>query len=157
MDVEKESYSSSLGVQVAAINFAVKYRHAIFANPQVKVRAEQSFMETERAHGGRTGLKIVEMGVDRDHAHLVVQWGPGHSLADIVRLLKGRCAREVLRDFPELRRKRFWGGHMWSGAYHFLTTGTADLKHHIDYVTGQGKPRRPVPGPGQRKLGDFGA
>ena len=82
MDVEKESYSSSLGVQVAAINFAVKYRHAIFANPQVKVRAEQSFMETERAHGGRTGLKIVEMGVDRDHAHLVVQWGPGHSLPD---------------------------------------------------------------------------
>ena len=157
MKLEKGRYSSSLGVQVAAINFAVKYRHAIFADTQVKMRAIQSFEETARAHGARTGMKILEIGVNCDHAHMVVQWGPGHALADIVRLLKGRCARDVLRYFPELRKRKFWGGHMWSPAYYFLTTGTADLKHHLDYVKNQGKPRRPVPGPGQRKLEDFGA
>ena len=155
MNVEKVSYSSSLGVQVVAINFAVKYRHAIFRDARVKMRAIQSFEETARAHGVRTGLKILEIGVNCDHVHMVVQWGPGISLSEIMRLLKGRSARDVLRDFPELKKRKFWGGHMWSPAYHFLTTGTADLKHHLDYVKNQGKPRRPMPGPGQRKLDDF--
>jgi len=157
MDGEKESYSSSLGAQIVTINFAVKYRHAIFDDPRVKTRAIQSFEETVRAHGERIGLKILKKGVDKDHVHLVVQWGPGTSLAEVVRLLKGRCARDVLQAFPELRAKKFWGGHMWSPAYHFLTTGNADLKHHMDYVENQGKPRVPVVGPGQMKLDAFGA
>jgi len=157
MEVTKESYSSSMGMQVAAVNFAVKYRHGIFADEGVKARALESFRETERAHGERTGLKILELGVDRDHAHLLIQWGPAVSLAEVVRLLKGRCAKDVLGAFPELRARKFWGGHMWSPAYHFLTTGIADVKHHADYVANQGKPRLPVAGPGQTKLDGFGA
>jgi putative transposase len=155
MDIDKVSYSSSLGVQVAAVNFAVKYRHAIFVDSKVKRRAIESFRETEDVHGSRTGLKLWELGVDKDHVHLVLQWGPGASLSEIMRLLKGRSARDVLKDFPDLREKKFWGGHMWSPAYHFLTTGNADLKHHLEYVKSQGEPRRPLPGPGQMRLDAF--
>lgn len=57
-------------------------------------------------------------------------------MSKVIQLLKGRCAREVLRDFPELRRERFWGGHMWSPAY-------------------QGAPRVPMDVAGQTKLDRF--
>ncbi len=155
--IEKESYSSSLGVQVAHVNFAVKYRHEIFGNAEVLGRAKQSFEETARAWSDKTGLKILEIGIDRDHVHMVFQWGPATALSKVMQLLKGRCSREVLRDFPELRGKWFWGGHMWSPAYHFLTTGNADVKHALSYVQEQGKPRLPKEGAGQTKIDAFGA
>jgi putative transposase len=158
MDVQRNSYSSSLGVQVAAVNFAVKYRHGIFADRRVHKEAIASFEETARAHGARTGLTVVAVGVDVDHVHLVVQWGPGASLSEVVRLLKGRCARDLLKAFPELRREKFWGGHLWSPAYHFLSTGQASLEHHVQYAQEQGKPRRLDPGglaPSQRTLESF--
>ena len=155
--IQTESYSSSLGMQVVAVNWAVKYRHEIFGNDEVRTRAIQSFKDTERAYAEKIGLKIHEMGLDRDHVHLVLQWGPATSIAEVVRLLKGRSAREMLRDFPELKREKFWGGHLWSPAYHFLTTGTADVKHHMEYVQGQGKPPVPKELPGQTKLDLFAA
>jgi putative transposase len=155
MKIDKVSYSSSLGIQVTAVNFAVKYRHKIFAEDKVKQRVIESFRKTESEYGPRIGLRILEFGVDKDHVHLVFQWGPSVSLSKVMQLLKGRSARDVLRAFPELRAEKFWGGHMWSPAYHFLTTGTADLNHHLEYVKSQGEPRRLIPGPGQQRLDVF--
>jgi len=77
MKIEKVSYSSSLGVQVAHVNYAVKYRHKIFGKGVVMARALESFRETERAWSEKTGGKILEMGIDKDHVHMVFQWGPG--------------------------------------------------------------------------------
>lgn len=153
--IKKESYSSSLGMQIVCVNWAVKYRHEIFGNDEVRARAIQSFRETERAYAEKVGLRIHELGLDRDHVHMVLQWGPATSIAEVMRLLKGRSAREVLRGFPELRREKFWGGHKWSPAYHFLSTGTADVKHALEYVKEQGAPRVPMEVAGQTKLDRF--
>ncbi len=152
MKFNKVSYSSSLGIQVAAVNFSVKYRHAIFKDNKVKMKVIESFRETEQIYNKETGLRILELGVDRDHAHLVLQWGPAKSISEIMKLIKGRSAREVLEAFPKLRSKKFWGGHMWSPAYYFLTTGTADLNHHLEYVKNQGGLKLPIPNVGQMKL-----
>jgi putative transposase len=152
MKIEKVSYSSSLGIQVAAINFATKYRHKVFGNAKLKMKVMQSFKETEIAHSKRTGMKLLEVGIDIDHVHLVVQWGPGIPLSRIMQLIKGRSAKDVFNSFPKLKEEKFWGGHFWSPSYHFLTTGPSDLKHHLDYVKSQGKPRWPIPGQNQMKL-----
>jgi len=155
--IEKESYSSSLGMQVAHVNFAVKYRHGIFGNAEVLARAMESFRGTERAWGEKVGLKILEMGIDRNHVHMVFQWGPATAISKVMQLLKGRCSYEVLREFPKLRTRWFWGGHMWSPAYHFLSTGTGDVKHALSYVKEQGAPRVPKEVAGQSKIDSFGA
>ncbi len=141
MTIEKISYSSSLGVQTAAVNFAIKYRRSLLGDPEVSQRVHDSFKETERVHGARTGLKILEIGIDHDHVHLVVQWGPGTPLSKIMQLIKGRSAKDVFESFPELREKLYQKGHFWSPAYHFLTTGPSDLAHHLEYVRNQGKQR----------------
>jgi putative transposase len=172
MRIDKVSYSSSLGVQTAAVNFAIKYRKPLLEDPEVEQRLEDSFRETERVHGGKTGLRLLEVGIDQDHVHLVVQWGPGVPLSKIMQLLKGRSARDVFKSFPELREELYGRGHFWSPAYHFLTTGPSDLRHHLEYVRNQGKVRpkrgkrkrrrfrirrRPYPKTGQRSFDTFGA
>ena len=155
MKIDKVSYSSSLGIQITAVNFSVKYRHKIFAEGKVKRRVIESFRKTESEYSPKIGLRILELGVDKDHVHLIFPWGPSVSLSRVMQLLNGRSARDVLRTFPDLRAEKFWDGHMWSPAYHFFTTGTADLNHHLEYVKSQGEPRRPMPGPGQQRLDAF--
>ena len=180
MKIEKVSYSSSLGIQSAAVNFAIKYRISILENPKVEQLIYKSFKETEQVHSKSTGMKLLEIGIDRDHVHIVVQWGPGIPLSKIIQLLKGRSARDVFRSYPEMKSELFWSGHFWSPAYHFLTTGPSDLKHHMEYVRNQGKRRynsegqkrkrkygwrrrrfrirrRPLPKKGQMSFEAFGA
>ena len=84
MKIEKISYSSSLGVQTAAVNFAIKYRKLLLEDPEVEQRVRESFIETERIHGKRTGMRLLEIGIDCDHVHIVVQWGPGVPLSKIM-------------------------------------------------------------------------
>jgi REP element-mobilizing transposase RayT len=141
MKIETVHYSSSLGIQTAAVNFAIKYRISILENRKVEQRVYDSFKETERVHSKSTGMKLLEIGIDRDHVHIVVQWGPGIPLSKIIQLLKGRSARDVFKSYPEMKSDLFWSGHFWSPAYHFLTTGPSDLKHHLEYVRNQGKRR----------------
>ena len=76
MKIDKVSYSSSLGIQVTAVNFSVKYRHKIFSEGKVKRRVIESFRKTESEYSPKIGLRILELGVDKDHVHLVFQWDP---------------------------------------------------------------------------------
>ena len=156
MKVETVSYSSSLGIQTAAVNFAIKYRKSLLVDPEVEQRVYESFKETEVVHSKRTGMKILEIGIDQDHVHLVVQWGPGVPLSKIIQLLKGRSAKDVFESFPELRQELYNKGHFWSPAYHFLTTGPSDLRHHLLYVRNQGKPKGRCASEGQKRKGRLG-
>jgi len=156
MKIEKISYSSSLGVQTAAVNFAVKYRKSLLEDPEVEQRVHESFKETEQVHGKRTGMRLLEIGIDRDHVHLVVQWGPGIPLSKIMQLLKGRSAKDVFESFPEVREELYNKGHFWSPAYHFLTTGPSDLRHHLEYVRNQGKRKGRCKSEGQKRKGRLG-
>jgi REP element-mobilizing transposase RayT len=154
MKIEKVSYSSSLGVQTVAVNFAIKYRKSLLEDSEVSQRVYDSFKETEKVHGRRTGIRLLEIGIDKDHVHLVVQWGPGIPLSKIMQLLKGRSSRDVFKSFPELRKELYQRGHFWSPAYHFLTTGPSDLRHHLEYVRNQGKQH--LKSEGQKRKGRLG-
>ena len=156
MKIEKISYSSSLGIQTAAVNFAVKYRKSLLEDSEVEERVYESFKETEQVHGKQTGMKLLEIGIDRDHVHIVVQWSPGISLSKIMQLIKGRSAKDVFESFPKLREKLYQKGHFWSPAYHFLTTGPSDLRHHLEYVRNQGKLKGRYKSEGEKRKGRLG-
>jgi putative transposase len=156
MKIEKNSYSSSIGVQTAAVNFAIKYRISILGDPDIEERVRESFKETERVHGKLTGMRLLEIGIDQDHVHIVVQWSPGIPLSKIMQLIKGRSARDVFKSFPEMKKDMFWSSHFWSPAYHFLTTGPSDLKHHLEYVRNQGKQKGRCASEGQKRKGRLG-
>ena len=61
---------------------------------------------------------------------------PSLRLSDLIRRLKGRSAKLLLQEFPELKR-RYWGGHFWSIGYGAWCVGNitdevleAYLNHH---------------------------
>jgi putative transposase len=70
----------------------------------------------------RYQVKVLEIGVDKDHVHFLVQTIPTNNVTRLVTILKSVTAREVFRQCPQVK-KQFWGGEFWSDGYFARTVG----------------------------------
>ncbi|UCS93839.1 IS200/IS605 family transposase [Echinicola marina] len=57
----------------------------------------------------RYEIKFLEIGIDADHVHFLIQSVPTYSITKIVRTIKSLVAREVFKECPEVKKK-LWGG-----------------------------------------------
>ena len=114
--------------------FPAKYRRAVF-NEQVDSVLREVCVEIEK----RYEVKFLEIGVDKDHVHFLVQSVPTYSVTKIVRMIKSITAREVFKRVPEVK-KQLWGGEFWSDGYFASTVGKhGDEGMIARYVKEQGK------------------
>ena len=67
-------------------------------------------------------ITIIEGAICSDHVHLYVSVPPKHSPAQVMKMLKGKSAEYLRKEFPELR-KRYWGMHIWARGYFASTVG----------------------------------
>lgn len=68
-----------------------------------------------------------------DHVELFVSVPPKWSPADIAKILKGRSARWLLKDFPQLKAN----GHLWTNAYYAGTAGVVSASIIERYIASQ--------------------
>jgi len=60
---------------------------------------------------------------DEDHIHLLISIPPQMSVGSVVRLIKTNTARNIKKQFPELK-KYYWGTDgLWSEGYFVSTVG----------------------------------
>jgi len=57
------------------------------------------------------------MNVQVDHVHLICMIPPKLSVSDYAGIVKGRTAIRLLKRFPDLRKRRYWGNHFWTKGY----------------------------------------
>src|ERR1035437_7666685 len=60
----------------------------------------------------RWEMVFLEIGLDREHAHFLIQSVPTYSPIRIVTTVKSLIAREVFAKVPEVRSK-LWGGEFF--------------------------------------------
>ncbi len=83
--------------------------------------------------------KFVEIGVDKDHVHFLVQTVPTYSVTKVVTLLKSLTAREVFRRCPQVKTQ-LWVVELWSDGYFASTVGKHGNEQTIArYVKDQGE------------------
>lgn len=83
-------------------------------------------------------LKFDALGSDGDHIHLVVEGAPRYSPSQIMQICKSIIAKQVFKQFPDLR-KELWGGEFWSDGGHIDTIGDGrGLEEVKKYVKNQG-------------------
>jgi putative transposase len=70
----------------------------------------------------RYELRFVEIGLDKDQVHFLVQSVPSYSPTKIVRTIKSVTAREIFKRVPAVKRQ-LWGGEFWSDGYYMATVG----------------------------------
>jgi len=80
------------------IVFSAKYRCAVFDENVDEVLREVS-ADIEK----RYEIKFVEIGVDRDHVHFLVQSVPNYRVTTIIKMLKSLTAREIFKWCPHVK------------------------------------------------------
>jgi len=114
--------------------FPAKYRRAVL-DEKVDVVLREVCLEIEK----RYELKFIEIGLDQDHVHFLVQSVPSYSVTKIVTMVKSLTAKEILKRCPHVKEK-LWGGKLWSSGYFASTVGKHGDEEMISrYVKGQGK------------------
>jgi len=113
--------------------FPAKYRRAVF-DEGVDETVKEVCIEIEK----RYHVKFLEIGIDKDHVHFLVQSVPTYSVTKIVATIKSITAREVFRRCPEVKTQ-LWGGEFWTDGYYASTVGKHGNEETIkNYVKQQG-------------------
>jgi REP element-mobilizing transposase RayT len=111
-----------------------KYRRAIFTEEVDKVLRDICLDIAKRYE-----IIFLEIGVDSDHVHFLVQSVPMYSPKKIVQIIKSITAREIFRRVPSVK-KQLWGGQFWTDGYYVSTVGKHGNEDMIgNYVKNQGK------------------
>ena len=115
---------------------AAKYRRVVMSEEVDRVIKEVC-VEIEK----RWEIVFLEVGLDRDHAHFLIQSVPTYSVTKIARTVKSLIVRNVFEEIPEVKKK-LWGGEFWGKGYFVNTVGQHGSEKVIaEYVANQGGER----------------
>jgi putative transposase len=109
-----------------------KYRHKVFEEPYRTVLKDIIWKI-----GYDYDIDIVELEVPTDHIHMVVRSEPKASPSGVMQIIKSISAREFFRLHPEIKKKYFWGGKLWTQSYFVETIGNASEEVIRKYVQDQ--------------------
>ena len=125
--------SHNVSVLMYHLVCAAKYRRVVMSE-KVDAVLREVCLEIAK----RWEIVFLEIGVDRDHAHFLIQSVPTYSPTKIVATVKSVTAREVFAAVPEVKKK-LWGGEFWGKGYFINTVGQHGSESVIAaYVQGQG-------------------
>ena len=114
--------------------FPAKYRRVVF-----DVSVDQVLREVCLEIEKRYQIKFLEIGIDEDHVHFLVQSVPTYSVTKIVTTIKSVTARQIFKLCPQVK-KQLWGGEFWTDGYFTSTVGKHGNENMIGkYVKNQGK------------------
>ena len=82
---------------------------------------------------------FLEIGIDEDHVHFLIQSVPKYSITKLVKSIKSITAREIFKKVPEVK-KWLWGSEFWTDGY-FASTVGQDASDEVihKYIRNQGK------------------
>ena len=132
---ESEYIHKSHNVSVLLYHFVCpsKYRRVVF-NKTVDESLKNICLEISK----RYEIRFLEIGVDKDHVHFLVQSVPKQSPTQIITTVKSLTAREIFKKHPDVKEK-LWGGEFWTDGYFVNTVSKFGDETSISkYVRDQG-------------------
>ena len=129
--------SSSITRLEFHVSYKIMYCHKVFDFPEVKKRCEEIFFEVSRKYE----FLIKEIGFKDEHVHLILLLKVTQSLDMVSKWLKGTSGYMILREFPEIKQKYFWGSGLWNGVIYADAVGAfgQNPERLHSYVRNQGR------------------
>ncbi len=109
-----------------------KYRHKVFVEPY-----RSNLKAIIEKIGYDYNIEVVELEIPEDHLHMIVRGEPKLSPSKVMQVVKSISAREFFRLYPEIKRRYFWGGKLWTQSYFVETIGNASEDTIRAYVQNQ--------------------
>ena len=110
-----------------------KYRHKVFVEPY-----RSSLKEILYKIGYDYNIEIVELEIPKDHIHMVIKSEPKKCPSNIMQIIKSISARIFFKLYPEIKKKYFWGGKLWTQSFFVETIGNLNDKMISQYAQKKG-------------------
>ena len=118
--------------------FPVKYRKKVFTGEVC-----ETLKEVCKGISERFEINFIEIGMETDHVHFLIQGVPKMPVSRVVTIIKSITAREIFARYPKIKREILWGGNLWTSGYYANTVGLYASKETITrYIQNQGKDER---------------
>ena len=79
------------------------------------------------------------VGIAPNHVHLFVGAPPKVAPSNVAQTIKSLTARELYRQFPQIKRQ-LWGGEIWKNGYYVGTVGEGQTEEKVRaYIARQEK------------------
>ena len=112
----------------------IKYRKQLLKEEKHISALKRIFKEIAE----RYWYEMEEIGTDGNHVHIFVGAAGRHSPSNIMQVIKSISAKEMFKQFPELR-KVLWGGSYWSDGGYIGTVGEGTTEEVVKkYIQTQG-------------------
>ena len=109
-----------------------KYRHKVFDEPY-----RSSLKKIIYKIGYDYNINIVELEIPFDHIHMVVKSEPKICPSKVMQIVKSISARNFFKQYPDVRKKYFWGGKLWTQSFFVETIGNVNDEVIKKYVRNQ--------------------
>lgn len=113
--------------------WVTKYRNAAFTTPALAEEMKSILLKIASLNE----VTVEEIEVMPEHVHMLISFKPKYAPSNIVKALKGGSARLFLKNHPEIKQDKFWGGHIWSLSYYMSTLGNMSKETVIKYIQNQ--------------------
>ena len=133
MDYIRENHSKHL--LMIHLIFVCKYRKKLLVNFGTEIKQIFEIIAKENR------FNIIEMEVDKDHIHILLQYSTTKSVLEIVRLLKQISTYRIWRQNNNhiYLQKHFWKEHtFWSNGYFVCSIGQVSKDTIEKYIRSQG-------------------
>jgi len=114
------------------IVFCPKYRHKVITD-KVKDTIKQVIQEICNT----SGYTLIQTKTMPDHLHIFPSAPPTLAPTDIVGKLKSITANKIFAACPDLKKKYFWGGGLWSRGCYIGTAGNVSAETIRKYIESQ--------------------
>ena len=117
--------------------FPAKYRREVFSES-----VSSTLREVCIGISMQYEIRFVEVGMDEDHVHFLVQSVPTMSVSKIVTIIKSITAREIFSRHKEVK-KFLCGGNLWTSGFYANTVSEYSNAEGIkQYIANQGSYRK---------------
>ena len=124
----------SVGVVMLHLEWCTKYRYKMFR----KIKYRNLLGACVRRSASRNKIKIIELDVQPEHVHCVVEVSFTISVSKVLQFLKGGSAKLFFELAPKMRL-RYPRGHLWSRGKFASSVGFVQLDVVKEYVRSQSK------------------
>ena len=101
------------------MSFKVRYCHKIFQHEEIRNECQKIFNGVAK----EKDINLKTVGFDANHAHCIADLG-NYSEPELKKLFKGTSGRKLLKRFPWLKKKYFWGSGLWGRQYYCYAIGS---------------------------------
>ena len=122
----------SVGVVMLHLEWCTKYRYKMFGKFQYRNLINACI----RRSASRNNIKIIELDVQPEHVHCVVEVSFSMSASKALQILKGGSSK-LFFDFHERARLRYPRGHLWIRGKFASSVGFVQLDVVKEYVKNQ--------------------